>query len=377
MLVKDTQVGGGGSSKSSGNVFTKLLDTLKSAAQTAAAKTNGSYGASRIAANNAKTTTTSTPKTTTPAKTTTINSGIGSSKSTTTSKSTTSVPKISGVYNTVGLGTGTGKTVNVASMSTKDKVALMESMNMPLVYNDSYVQKAVDAVNKTGIKDYKAATQYADGKISALGTPYMFAEKDLALANARAKGDWDEVDRLLGGKSQSILDDIIAKQNAQNQGSNQGGGYGTGAVATNNNYYNDLMAMFMEQNEAARQAMIDAIFSNLGAVKGEYKQQIQNVIDEYQKLIDENEIARDRTRRRIRENQANRGQLDSGLGRQERLNLDTTYDTNNANLQAAREKAIAEIQSLIAQAEAEANQNKAQVENNYNNAMIEWQMANQ
>lgn len=375
MLVRDTQVGGGGSSKSSGNVFTKLLDTLKSAAQTAAAKTNGSYGASRIAANNAKTTTTSAPKTTTSSM---AGNSMSAALSNASKKTTTpTLPKTSSIYNTAGLGTGTGKSVNVAGMSTKDKVALMESMNMPLVYNDSYVQKAVDAVNKTGIKDYKAATQYADGKINALGGTYMLGEKDLALANARAKGDWDEVDRLLGGKSQSILDDIIAKQNLQNQEGSKGGSYGGVVGNGTNNYYNDLMAMFMEQNEAARQSMIDAIFSNLGAVKGEYKQQIQNVIDEYQKLIDENEIARDRTRRRIRENQANRGQLDSGLGRQERLNLDTTYDTNNTNLQAAREKAIAEIQSLIAQAEAEANQNKAQVENNYNNALLEWQMANQ
>lgn len=156
-----------------------------------------------------------------------------------------------------------------------------------------------------------------------------------------------------------------------------GGGNAAAVVANQTNYYDDLMKAFMEQNSAQRQFAIDAILANLESVKGAYKGQIQKVVDDYQNLINENEVNRERTRRRIREDQANRGQLDAGLGRQERLNLDATYDTNQANLNSARENAVNEIYNLIAQAESEAKQNKAQVENNYANALLQWQLANQ
>lgn len=140
--------------------------------------------------------------------------------------------------------------------------------------------------------------------------------------------------------------------------------------------YNDLLQAMMERNEQARQDAIDAILSNLDAVKGTYKSQLQTVIDEYNKLVDENEVAKDRARRMVKENQANRGQLDSGLGRQERLNLDIGYDNKTADINLARQQAVNEIYNLIAQAEAEAKANKASVNNQYNNSLLEWQIAN-
>ena len=140
--------------------------------------------------------------------------------------------------------------------------------------------------------------------------------------------------------------------------------------------YNELLQAMMERNEQARQEAIDAILSNLDAVKGTYKSQLQTVIDEYNKLVDENEVAKDRARRMVKENQANRGQLDSGLGRQERLNLDIGYDNKTADINLARQQAVNEIYNLIAQAEAEAKANKASVNNQYNNSLLEWQIAN-
>lgn len=159
--------------------------------------------------------------------------------------------------------------------------------------------------------------------------------------------------------------------------SNNSGAGVSAALSQSQNYYDDLMKAFMERNDAQRQAAIDAILANLDSVKGTYKNRIQKVVDEYQQLINENEVNRERTRRMVRESQANRGQLNSGLGRQERLNLDATYDTNQANLNSARQNAVNEIYNLIAQAESEAKQNKAQVENNYANALLQWQLANQ
>ena len=151
----------------------------------------------------------------------------------------------------------------------------------------------------------------------------------------------------------------------------------SGSSVDTSSYYDDLMAAFMEMNSANREAALNAILQNLDAVKGTYKQQIQDVNDEYDKLVNENEVKKDRARRVIRENQANRGQLDSGMGRQEMLDMNIGYDNITTNLKAAREKAVNEIYNLITQAEAEANTNKANVNNTYQNALLEWKLANQ
>ena len=150
-----------------------------------------------------------------------------------------------------------------------------------------------------------------------------------------------------------------------------------GSATDTSSYYDDLMSAFMEMNSANREAALNAILQNLDAVKGTYKQQIQDVNDEYDKLVNENEVKKDRARRVIRENQANRGQLDSGMGRQEMLDMNIGYDNITTNLKAAREKAVNEIYNLITQAEAEANTNKANVNNSYQNALLEWKLANQ
>lgn len=148
------------------------------------------------------------------------------------------------------------------------------------------------------------------------------------------------------------------------------------SLVESQSFYDDLMAAFLEMNEAARQDAIDAILKNLDAVKGTYKDQIQQTIDEYAKLVNQNEVAKDRARRVVKENQANRGQLDSGMGRQERLNLDIGYDNKTADLNSARQQAVNEIYNLIAQAEAEAASNKASINNQYDNAILQWQIAN-
>lgn len=149
----------------------------------------------------------------------------------------------------------------------------------------------------------------------------------------------------------------------------------TVSYGTPTNYYDDLMNVFMKQNSDARDAALQAILNNLDAVKGTYRSQIDAAVNEYDKLINQNEVAKDRTRRVIRENQANRGQLDSGLGRQERLNMNVGYDNKTMDIKLAREQAVREINNLIAQAEAEANTNRANVNNNYNNALLQYQAA--
>jgi len=164
---------------------------------------------------------------------------------------------------------------------------------------------------------------------------------------------------------------------ATSSGGGGGGGGSTSYSAPVNNYYNDFLAAFSEQSAAARDEAIRAIMKNLDTVKGTYNNQIADVSDQYDRLVNENEVKKDRARRIIRENQANRGQLDSGLGRQELLNMNIGYDNITSNLNAARRKAINDIYNRITQAEAEAETNKANVRNNYANSMLQFRLANQ
>lgn len=170
------------------------------------------------------------------------------------------------------------------------------------------------------------------------------------------------------------------KKPAPADSDNGGGGGGSSGASYSapavNNYYNDLIAAFESESAAARDNAINAILRNLDALKGTYQGQIKDVQNEYQRLIDENELKKERARRVVRENQANRGQLDSGLGRQEQLNLDTDYNNITSNLNSAKTKAVNDIMNLIAQAEAEAETNKANIRNNYANSLLQFKLAN-
>ena len=148
------------------------------------------------------------------------------------------------------------------------------------------------------------------------------------------------------------------------------------STASPTNYYNDMMAMFNDENEKARQQMLNAIQLQLDATKRAYQQQMASVGDEYDNLIDQNEVRKARAQRIMRENHANLGITGAGLGRQERLGLNIGYDNQTSNLGKAKQQAIDEIRNLIIQAEAQAENSKANANNSYNNAMLQWKLAN-
>lgn len=362
---------GGGTSKStsSGNVFSNLLNSLKnlvsgsSSKQTSTNSNLNNTGSVYSAPNNpVKKTTTSTPVTNpygvsqinVPKVTTPTRTNIGSTAK--TIGGTKSVNNVAKAPTTLLRDNLTGKAiapqqrdytpVDLTKMGRNEQNATMQKYGIPLVYNPDYANQLINTMNGKGVT-------YNDAK---------------TLVNE------EKMNNLISGNN---LGNDVTEEEDKNSKYTGNGANGLGSNGGAGINYNDIMSVLMEQNDAARNAALDAILSNLDAVRGTYKNQIQDVIDQYQQLINENEINRERTRRRIREDQANRGQLDSGLGRQERLNLDTTYDTNTSNLESAREKAVNEIMTLIAQAEAEANQNRANVENAYNDAKLQYMIANQ
>ena len=157
---------------------------------------------------------------------------------------------------------------------------------------------------------------------------------------------------------------------------NNTGSTGGSSTSSAPDYYQQLYDMFQSENAKARDQMLNAIALQLEATKNAYNKSMQNTGDEYDKLIDQNEVKKARARRLMRENQANLGIGDSGLGRWDKANLDLSYDATSGNLHKAKQQAIDEITNLITQAEAEAENNRANVNNTYTNALLQWKLAN-
>lgn len=264
-----------------------------------------------------KTTTTSTTKktTTTPAKTTTVNSGVGAS-------------------------------------AAKTYVAPTSSQQYKEAQQEKFISKSVDAgkvVNNTTAK--------------ALG--YNNYQDYLQTQKLRAQGlnetnNWGQP----------------TSDNTKTPSGGGGNPRQTIENLTTNGYYDQLLDYFKDKNEEARNSAIAAIMQRLNTLKGMYGTQMEDLDEEYQKLINQNEVQRYKSKGAIREALANRGQLDSGLGRQEQLYLDTKYGNQTSNLKAQKQKAKQDIQNLINQAIAEAEADKAETNNAYNNALLQYELAN-
>lgn len=293
-----------------------------------------------------KTTTTTTKKTTTPAKTTTVNSGAGASAAKKTTTSTYKAP--------------TTAAANPSIVPTKNTgLSLLQS---PLYTTMNNINKANTILNPNSYVYSNEAKQAAQNVINNKGLStggYGFTKNAIDLSAALP----------------------TATKASGNSGGSSGGSTGGSARQTietlsTNGYYDQLLDYFKDKNEEARNSAIAAIMQRLNTLKGMYGTQMEDLDEEYQKLINQNEVQRYKSKGAIREALANRGQLDSGLGRQEQLYLDTKYGNQTSNLKAQKQKAKQDIQNLINQAIAEAEADKAETNNAYNNALLQYELAN-
>lgn len=93
--------------------------------------------------------------------------------------------------------------------------------------------------------------------------------------------------------------------------------------------YNDaLKDAIAAQAQAKRDAQIAALDAQLKRGLADYDAQISALDPIYQGYRNQSEVGRYKAQKALRENQANRGALDSGLGRQEILDLNTNYGNN-------------------------------------------------
>lgn len=150
---------------------------------------------------------------------------------------------------------------------------------------------------------------------------------------------------------------------ATSGGSSGGGSIVSTTPATPTNNFQSLIDYFKQKNEAARQSAINAIMERVNAQKGIYNDQMNELGGQYQALRNQSEVERYKTRNALREAQANRGQLDSGYGRQEQLLMDTQYGNAINSINMQEQSAMNEIKNLIAQAVAEGEADKTEVNN--------------
>ena len=110
---------------------------------------------------------------------------------------------------------------------------------------------------------------------------------------------------------------------------NVGAGGSTGGSQPATQSYNDaLKDAIAAQAQAKRDAQIAALDAQLKRGIGDYDAQIAALDPIYQGYRNQSEVQRYKAQKALRENQANRGALDSGLGRQEILDLNTNYGNN-------------------------------------------------
>ena len=160
--------------------------------------------------------------------------------------------------------------------------------------------------------------------------------------------------------------DVVNYKNSLNSG---GGGGGGGSVATASAPAYDprqsLIDYYTRQNESAKKSALDAIEARLKTQLGIYDNQFSDMNDNYDALINQAEVNYYKSKSALRESLANRGQLDSGLGRQEALNLGVARGNELGSINRQRQKSWDEYNNSKASLRAEAEADKATIENQY------------
>lgn len=138
---------------------------------------------------------------------------------------------------------------------------------------------------------------------------------------------------------------------------------------TNTGVQNQLADYYKQQHQRGLDSTLKALESRFNLNKNMYENQIGEVGDQYQALRNQSEVERYKAKSAMREALANRGQLDSGYGRQETLNMQTKFGNaiNNINLQEA--KAIQDIRNLIAQLQTEYEASRSSAINQSNSSL--------
>ena len=140
-------------------------------------------------------------------------------------------------------------------------------------------------------------------------------------------------------------------------------------------YYDKLMAAIDEQIKAKRDAQLAALEAQLKQGLSDYDAQINALDPVYQQYRNQSEVQRYKAQDNLRESLANRGALDSGLGRQEMLNLQSNYGNNLNNINMQYQAEVDALNRAKQSLNDEAAAQRIQIENNLENIGLENKIA--
>lgn len=146
-------------------------------------------------------------------------------------------------------------------------------------------------------------------------------------------------------------------------------------VQPERNYYDELMAAIDAHTKAKREAQLASLEAQLSKGLSNYDAQINALDPVYQQMRNQSEVERYKAQDSLRESLANRGALDSGLGRQEMLNLQSNYGNN---LNAINLQYQSEVDALNRAKQAlndEAAAQRIQIESDLENIGLENKIA--
>lgn len=143
--------------------------------------------------------------------------------------------------------------------------------------------------------------------------------------------------------------------------------YGNSTPSFNNGgVYNDPMQAYLDALEAKRKERINAMKSmidqQVGMAVGNLQGELGKIPEAYQPMKNQSEVNKYNAQIRLRENQANRGALDSGAGRQESLALQNNYGNNLNQIMLQEQAEKDEINRQIANVRAQGDMQKSQAE---------------
>ena len=138
--------------------------------------------------------------------------------------------------------------------------------------------------------------------------------------------------------------------------------------------YLDYLSAAMAARQEAMARANAALDQQGKAIEQRYNNQLNQVGEDYQKLRNQSELNKYKALRNLRETQANRGLLNSGAGRQESLNLNTTYGNNLNEIGLAEQNERAQIQQAInemwANIAAQKAANEANITGDFTSSLI-------
>lgn len=142
-------------------------------------------------------------------------------------------------------------------------------------------------------------------------------------------------------------------------------GNSTPSYSSNESYY-DPMQAYLDALEAKKRERINAmkamIDQQVGMAVGNLQGELSKIPEAYQPMKNQSEVNKYNAQIRLRENQANRGALDSGAGRQEALALQNNYGNNLNQIMLQEQNEIGEVNRQISNVKAQGEMQKAQAD---------------